>query len=165
MPRMTTTEIETFLDEPGHLLRIATVDAEGHPSVTPVWFVHEDGRIFVTPRERSSWWADLQRHPRTCIVVDEEALPYRKVIVRADVQVVHPIGEDDAWRDRYRRIAERYVGPDGAEAYLRATWDEPRALLAVPVAGATTWRMPVAGEAPEGIWASRYYHPPAPGTG
>ena len=161
MPKMSDAEVEAFLDEPGHLLRIATVDADGHPSVTPIWYVHEDGRLLVTPRERSSWWADLQRDPRVCVVVDEDALPYRKVIARGTIEVVHGPGEDDAWRDRYRRIAERYVGPDGADAYLRATWDEPRALLAIGLEGATTWRMPVAGEAPEGIWAARYYHPPA----
>jgi PPOX class probable F420-dependent enzyme len=158
---MTDDEIERFLAEPGHLLRIATVDADGHPFVTPIWFVHEDGRLYVTPRERSAWWQHLQRDPRACVVVDEESLPYRKVIVRGRIEVVHRPGDDDAWRDRYRRIAERYVGPEGADAYLRATWDEPRALLAMPLDAPTTWRMPVEGEAPEGIWATRYYHPPA----
>lgn len=158
MPVLRPSEIDAFLAERGHLLRIATVDAEGVPRCVPVWFVAEEGALFVTPRERSAWWHDLQRRPVASMVVDETAAPYRKVMVRGEVHVVHGIGEDDAWRDRYRRIAERYLSADAAERYLTGTRDEPRALISMPLAGATTWRMPVPGEDPASIWAARYYH-------
>ena len=71
----------------------------------------------------------------------------------------HPVGDDDAWRDTYRDLAARYVGREGADRYVDATIDEPRALLAVRLAEAsvTTWRMPLRGEDPSGIWAERYY--------
>lgn len=160
MPTLTRDEVISFLSEPGHLVRLATVDEAGAPRVVPIWFVFEEQRIWMTPRERSAWWGDLQRDPRAALVVDDEAPPYRKVIARGSIEIVHRPGEDDAWRDRYRRIACRYVPEAGADAYLTATHDEPRALVALDVdpSTVTTWRMPVEGEDPTGIWAPRYYH-------
>jgi PPOX class probable F420-dependent enzyme len=160
VPTLTPDEVVAFLSEPGHLLRLATVDSSGAPRVVPIWFLFADGRVWFTPRERSAWWADLQRDPRCALVVDEEPPPYRKVVWRGAVSVDFAPGNDDAWRDRYRRIAARYVGEEGGEAYIQATIAEPRALLSVPLdpATVTTWRMPVTGEDPKGIWAPRYYH-------
>jgi nitroimidazol reductase NimA-like FMN-containing flavoprotein (pyridoxamine 5'-phosphate oxidase superfamily) len=160
VPKLTPDEVVAFLSEPGHLVRLATVDADGAPRVVPIWFVYEDGRIWMTPRERAAWWGDVQRDARVALVIDEEALPYRKVIARGPVTIVHPPGSDDLWRDRYRRIAYRYVGEEGGEAYIQTTIAEPRALLAFDLdpSAATTWRMPLPGEDPKGIWAPRYYH-------
>lgn len=160
MPKLIRDEVEAFLAEPGHLVRLATVDADGAPRVVPIWFVFEEDRIWMTPRERSAWWSDLQGDQRVALTVDEDAAPYRKVIHRGTCEIVHRPGEDDAWRDRYRRIACRYVPEDAADAYLTATHDEPRALIALDLdpATVTTWRMPVSGEDPTGIWARRYYH-------
>lgn len=159
MPRLTDNEIETFLDEPGHLVRIATVDDDGTPRAVPTWFVRRGDQILFTPRGRSVFLANLRRDPRVGITVDEEALPYRKVTVQGRVIIEHDIGEDDVWRDTYRAIATRYIGPEGAEAYIQSTIDQPRALVAVPMSGnkVLTWRMPFADEDPTGIWARRYY--------
>ena len=158
MPTLSNEEVLAFLQEPGHLVRIATVDEHGQAHNTPVWFVMDQGKVLVTPRERSAWWAHLQRDPRACMVIDEEALPYRKVTLRGPVEVLYGVGHDDEWRDTYRRIAERYIPPAAADRYLTDTWDEPRALVAMTLVGATTWRMPLAGEPAESRWAPRYYH-------
>lgn len=77
------------------------------------------------------------------------------------MRTVFPLGQDDAWRDVYRRITMRYVPPEWGEAYLADTHDEPRALLGLPLSEAevTTWRMPaLPGEDPLAVWAPRYYH-------
>jgi len=102
----------------------------------------------------------VQHDSRVALTVDEDSPPYRKVIARGAAAVLHRPGDDDAWRDVYRELTCRYISDEAADAYLSATHDEPRALLAVPCDPheATTWRMPLAGEDPRGIWASRYYH-------
>jgi nitroimidazol reductase NimA-like FMN-containing flavoprotein (pyridoxamine 5'-phosphate oxidase superfamily) len=158
MPALTPSDIAAFLAEPGHLARVATVGPDGVPLVVPVWFVAEEGKVFITPRERSTWWHHLQKNPYVCIAIDEEARPWRKLVLRGSIEIVHGIGHDEEWRDRYRRIACRYVPEPEADAYLHNTRNEPRALLALPLEGATTWRMPVAGENPRQVWAERYYH-------
>ena len=47
MPKLTSDEQTELLDCPGVLMRIAVVNANGAPSVTPIWFLHQDNVIFL----------------------------------------------------------------------------------------------------------------------
>jgi PPOX class probable F420-dependent enzyme len=156
-------ELVAFLDEPGHLARIATTDTDGMPRVLPLWFLYVDGRILFTPRAPAVIWHNLQRDPRVGVSIDEDKTPHRKVTIQGVAEVVHPPGEDDEWRDLYRRIAGRYTRQEWADAYVEGTDDQPRALCAVDLNAATTrvttWRMPVHGEDPRGVWHRRYFLP------
>lgn len=160
MPGMNGDELNGFLDEPGHLLRLGTVDADGRPRVVPIWFMHAEGKIWFTPRARSAWLDDLRANPAVCCTIDETAAPVRKLIARGDAVLEHDLGEDDAWRDRYRSIALRYTPEHFADAYLADTIAEPRALYSLDLASAetSTWRMPLKGEDRLAVWAKKYYH-------
>lgn len=165
MPRLDADQVRSFLDEPGHLARIATVRPDGAPSVAPIWFLYRDGRIWFTPREKSSWWTNIGHEPRVAVTIDESEAPFRKVYVEGAVTVDFAPGEDDEWRSTYRDIAIRYTPDAFADAYINATVHEPRALLSLPCdpVAVTTWRMPLSGEDPAGVWAGQYYHRrPAP---
>jgi len=159
MPRLTSTERAAFLREPGIVMRIAVVRNDGRPLIAPLWFIYEDDAIYFTPRARSEWYDCLKRDPRVALSIDEQPLPYRKVIVEGTAELVHDLGADAVWRERYRRIAERYVPPAAAASYIDTTIDQPRALFRVslPSADVRTWRMPVGGEPGDGIWHQRYY--------
>jgi len=159
MPRLTPRERADFLAEPGVLMRVAVVRADGSPLVTPLWFIFEDDAIYFTPRARSEWYVCLKRDPRVALSIDEQPLPYRKVIIEGAAELVHDLGADSLWRDRYRRIAQRYIPQDAAAAYIHTTIDQPRALFRVPLehAKVRSWRMPLDGEPGDGIWHQRYY--------
>ncbi|HJP36695.1 MAG TPA: pyridoxamine 5'-phosphate oxidase family protein [Gammaproteobacteria bacterium] len=159
MPKLTRAERDAFLTEPGFMMDIATVDASGAPLVTPIWFVYEEDRIWFTPRQHSEWLKNIRNDPRVALCVDEGLTPYRKVVVRGKAEVVNELGDDDAWRERYRRIAQRYIPIDDANAYVDGTDDQTRALCAVHIADAEvrTWRMPIGDEPYHGIWAKRYW--------
>lgn len=159
MPKMSDDEVRTFLDEPGHLVRIGTVDADGMPRVVPTWFVLVDGEVLFTPRGPAAFLANIRRDARIGLSIDEDPLPYRKVTVQGRARIVHEPGHDEAWRDLYRTIAKRYVPAERADAYVDGTIDQPRALIAVPLAGSvvTTWRMPLDDEDQTGIWHRRYF--------
>jgi PPOX class probable F420-dependent enzyme len=161
MPKLKAAERDQFLQEPGVVMRIAVVRTDGSPLVTPIWFIHENKSIYFTPREKSAWFHCLRRDPRVALCIDEQLMPYRKVLVEGAAELVHDVGEDDDWRDLYGRIAQRYVGIEGARQYIQNTIDQPRGLYRVDLEHAklVTWRMPVEGEASMGIWASRYYVP------
>ena len=159
MPKLTDDEALAFLHEPGHLVRIGTVDADGMPRVVPTWFVLVDGEVLFTPRGPAAFLANIRRDARIGLSIDEDALPYRKITVQGLARIAREPGEDDAWRDLYRTIAKRYVAPESADAYVDGTIDQPRALVAVPLVGSvvTSWRMPLPGEDPTGIWHRRYF--------
>ena len=160
MPQLTAQEQQAFLTERGVLMRVAVVRPDGSPLVTPIWFIYEDDAIYFTPRARSVWFDCLRHDPRVALCIDEQPLPYRKVVLEGRAELVHDVGADDQWRDLYRRIAQRYVPEAGAEAYIRDTIEEPRGLYRLRLADAAvkTWRMPLEGEDPKGIWHGRYYH-------
>ena len=142
-------------------MRVSVVRADGSPLVTPIWFLYEDEAIYFTPREKSEWFGCLRRDPRVALCIDDQNLPYRKVLVEGSAELVYDVGNDDAWRDQYRRIAGRYVEPEAAEAYVQNTIDQPRGLYRVALADAkvTSWRMPLEDEDGMGIWHGRYYVP------
>ncbi len=161
MPPLPKQEREDFLQTPGILCRIATIQPSGAPHVTPIWFIYEDESVYVTPRAESSWLQHIRADPRVALTIDDQEHPYRKVTIEGVIEVVHDLGEDDTWRGLYRRIAQRYVAAEGAERYIQETIDQPRALLRIPLRTSIvrTWRMPVAGEPFKGIWHDRYYVP------
>ena len=161
MPKLSGPERTEFLTEPGILMRIAVVRRDGSPLVTPIWFLFEDDAIYFTPRAQSEWLPCLRRDARVALCIDEQSLPYRKLILEGEAEMLHDLGEDNLWRDRYRRMAQRYVPEEAANRYVNNTIDQPRALFALPLpnAGMRSWRMPVGDEPEEGIWAQHYYAP------
>ncbi len=159
MPKLTAEAMKAFLEEPGHLVRIGTVDTSGQPWVLPAWFIAKDERLYVTLRGQTRFWENLVHNPKASFLIDEYARPARKVVVNGEVELVHDVGHDDEWRDLYREITERYTTPERAAAYLAATKSVLRRLIALPLAGSqvTTWRLPLGGEDPAGIFAKRYW--------
>ena len=159
MPKMTVAERDKFLAAPGLIMNIATVGHDGAPLVTPIWFIHEEGRIWFTPRQHSEWLAHIRNDNRVALSIDDTHIPYRKVVVRGPATLDYEVGNDDLWRDRYRRIAERYIPVDDANAYVDGTDDQPRGLCSVALerAEVRSWRMPVGDEPYHGIWAKRYW--------
>lgn len=163
MPKLTDNEVHEFLGERGHLARIGTTDADGMPRVLPLWFIIEDDTLLFTPRSPAVIWKNIERDPRIGISIDEEADPWRKVSIQGLVTVRHQPGQDDVWRQTYRAIAQRYVPEAAANGYVDGTDDQPRALCAISLSAPTTkivtWRMPITGEDPRGVWAKRYFLP------
>jgi nitroimidazol reductase NimA-like FMN-containing flavoprotein (pyridoxamine 5'-phosphate oxidase superfamily) len=161
MPRLSAAETDDFLATREILMRIAVTDTDGAPMVTPIWFLHEAGAIYFTPRAKSAWFECLRRDPRAALCIDEQPHPYRKVLAKGSVELVFDVGRDDGWRDLYRRIAHRYVPDEAAETYVQNTIEQPRALYRLELRNAkvTTWRMPTEGEDAMGIWHDRYYVP------
>ncbi|MDP6567624.1 MAG: pyridoxamine 5'-phosphate oxidase family protein [Alphaproteobacteria bacterium] len=162
MPVLSQEEREAFLAERHIVMRIAVVRPDGSPLVTPIWFLYQDGAIHFTPRERSEWFACLRRDPRVALSIDEQPLPYRKVVIEGAAELLHDVGADAEWRDLYLRMARKYISDREADAYIQNTIDEPRGLYRVVLADAKvrSWRMPVKGEAGEGVWHQRYYRDP-----
>ena len=161
MPVLTNDEIDRFLSEREILLRIGVNGLDGFPLVTPIWFIYDDQAVYFTPRGKSAWFECLRADARVSLCIDEEAQPYRKILIKGTAELVHDVGEDDKWREMYLSMASRYVPEAGARAYVNNTIKEPRGLYRVNLATSSvkSWRMPVADEDPMGIWHQRYYRP------
>lgn len=111
---MSQPEWEAFITEGTRTGKLALVLPSGRPSVTPVWFVYEDGVIRGQTVKTSPKAKAMANEPRISLLVDMEVEPF--AFVRLDGEVTF---NDDP--DEVRRIAgatgARYMGEDQREAY------------------------------------------------
>lgn len=170
MPKMSDAEIERFIASKG-LVRLASVGADGWPTVAPLGYLYRNRMLYITARERSAWLENVRNDPRICASIDEPRYPLNKVTIKGIAEIVHESGRDDEWRDLRMPLRDpSWTGPEidanGAEswnvleAYATMTFDEPRVLVAIPVEGSkvTSWRMALDGDYLDASWARKYYH-------
>ncbi len=65
--------LEHLLDE-RRIATMTTYDADGLPHVTAVWFLWEDGALYVNTSAQTSKGRNLLRDPRTAICIDSREL-------------------------------------------------------------------------------------------
>ncbi|MEC4020585.1 pyridoxamine 5'-phosphate oxidase family protein [Streptomyces sp. H27-D2] len=67
---MTPQEIDAYLAEQ-RTCRVSTVDAEGRPHVSALWFAWDGDSLWLYSITRSKRWAQLRGDPRLAVVVDD----------------------------------------------------------------------------------------------
>ncbi len=93
---MSPAEVDAFLAAE-RTCRVATVDADGRPHVTPLWFVWDGTALWLHSLTRSRRWADLARDPRVAVVVDtgEQYGELRGVEVTGTAEPVGPVPREN----------------------------------------------------------------------
>ena len=108
-------DIETFLERPLFCF-LGTVDA-GDPRVTPLWFLWEDGEIWIIANDEKTYPSRIRDHPAVDLAIvdfDVETGLVQHVGMRGTASV-EP--HDPA---RAERLLEPYLGPE------RVKWDADR---------------------------------------
>lgn len=108
-------DVETFLDRPLFCF-LATTD-DGSPRISPLWFLWEDGAVWMIADDRKTYPSRVRRDPETALaIVDFERSTGRVQHVgmrgRAAVEPLDPA--------RAERLLARYLGPEKDE------WDQSR---------------------------------------
>ena len=116
------------------IARLATLDRAGFPHVTPVWFGHEDGLLFVTTTRAAAKYRHVMRDPRVGIVIDDPVMPYRVVTVRGRASVRTEDVEEVTWR-----IAARYWPGWDVEHLVGELLAEARVILAIAPERVVAW--------------------------
>ena len=123
-------EIEALLalDVPA---RLATVDADGFPHVTPLWFVWKDAAFFMTSIADRPHLQRLSHNPRAGLGIDVED-PERADGQRPNRQV-RAIGTTELFTDQAAewtsRITEKYVRGPAATAMIAARAADDRIVI------------------------------------
>ncbi|MBV6756184.1 pyridoxamine 5'-phosphate oxidase family protein [Rhodococcus opacus] len=128
---MTADEVDSFLTVE-KTCRVATVDGDGSPHVSPLWFVWQGGCLWLNSIVRSQRWTDLHRDPKTAIVVDGGAQfsELHGIEIRGTAESVGDVprgrSHDAALADVELEFARKYTGTDqfvadGRHAWLRVT--------------------------------------------
>jgi 2-phospho-L-lactate guanylyltransferase len=117
-----------FLNEPGLLMRLGTVGSDGYPQVTPIWYLYEDGRFWITTASDRVKGRNMLARPQVGFAIDSDQRPYRGISARGEAQL---IAEGEAARAITRRIAARYVPPERLEAMVDTLMEAPRVVFAI----------------------------------
>ena len=103
--------IEDLLAE-RHLATLATHRQGGSVLLSPLWYVWQDDRFQLGMDAGDIKLRHIARDPQVAIVVAEETPPYRGIEVRGLASA-----DETNYPDRMRAIAQRYLGPAGADFY------------------------------------------------
>jgi Pyridoxamine 5'-phosphate oxidase len=137
---MSDAERDAFLREQ-RVCRVASVDANGEPHVTPLWFVWDGSHLWLNSIVRAQRHVNLLRRPRVAVVVDSghNYQELHGVELHGGVEAVGDqprTGTPDATLQPVEQLyADKYIGPgapffhDGKHGWLRIdpdrqyTWD------------------------------------------
>jgi PPOX class probable F420-dependent enzyme len=121
--------IDAFLAEPRHAV-LATSGADGSPQISPVWYLHRDGKLYLSVARASAKYRNLQRDPRLSLCVDGGHPDARYVVIHGMVEFFE---QPSPWRSRMESaIARRYHDSGEAAANdLDETADADAVLLAI----------------------------------
>lgn len=100
--------VRHFLAAP-NLATLATLDAQGAPQATVVWFLLEGDLVLVNTRSGRAKVRNLDREPRSALAVFDSADPYQSVQLRGSV--VERYGGERAAADIHR-LSRRYLNSD-----------------------------------------------------
>lgn len=117
-----------FLNEPGLLMRLGTVGSDGYPQVTPIWYLYDGGRFWITTASDRVKARNMLARPQVGFAIDSDQRPYRGISARGQALL---IAEGEAARPMTRRIAARYVPPERLEAMVDTLMEAPRVVFAI----------------------------------
>ncbi len=117
-----------FLHEPGLLMRLGTVGSDGYPQVTPIWYLYDEGRFWITTASDRVKGRNMLARPEVGFAIDSDQRPYRGVSARGEALLV---AEGEAARPITRRIAARYVPAERLEAMVDTLMEAPRVVFAI----------------------------------
>ena len=144
---LTPEEIEEFLAGPV-VARVATVDPDGAPYITPAWQEWDGEAMWIVPRERTQFVKHLRKNPNIAVSCALDSGTYTRVLFRGKAEIVFgPAPMAGKCLEIANRMATRYLGEHGPE-YLVPTYDRPRYLIKITPASIVSW---------DGVeWARKY---------
>ncbi len=109
LPAMTQAQIDEFLGVPRHAI-VGTNRLDGPPQLSPVWYLYEAGRIYISVLVASAKYRNLRRDPRISLCVDGGHPDARAVMITGRAELIEA---DSPWRDEMHwRITRRYYETD-----------------------------------------------------
>lgn len=130
IPAMTQRQVEEFLEAPRHAI-VGTNRRDGPPQLSPVWYLYEEGRIYIGVLVATAKYRNLRRDPRISLCVDGGHPDARAVMIHGSAELIEA---ESPWREEILwRINRRYHDSDEeTHRYQEMSRDRgPRGLIVV----------------------------------
>ncbi|MEJ7798887.1 MAG: pyridoxamine 5'-phosphate oxidase family protein [Ilumatobacter sp.] len=132
---MTDEERDEFLTSGRLFAKIATTMSDGWPVLSPVWYSWDGSSFLVVSKANTSLVKNLTRDSRCGLLVDNTELPYMRVSVQGEVEL---LADDFDWQSPAREMVMRYLGPEGMD-YAESTFGFERVPFKVWPRKISTW--------------------------
>jgi len=110
MEKMNQNEIKEFLMRGTYTAKLGTINKDGSPHITPIWFIlDENDHIIFTTYFKSLKAKNLVRNPKVSICVDDQVPPFSFVIVNGIAKIMTNSRDLLIWTTK---IEERYMGKE-----------------------------------------------------
>jgi PPOX class probable F420-dependent enzyme len=114
-----------LLDLPA-FAKLVTLMPDGHPQGTVMWYRRVEDTLRMIAPASAVKVKNLERDPRSTVIVDHPEIGYTYIELRCHAEVVH---DDRAAREELFHVAKRYVGDERAVEYVAALSEAPRVIL------------------------------------
>ncbi len=115
MEKMSQEEIIEFLVEGTFTGKVSTINKDGSPHITPIWYIlDEDNYVTFSTYSKSVKGKNLLRDSRISFCVDDQVPPFSFVIIDGIAEI---ISESDNLLVWTTKIAERYMGKELSNEY------------------------------------------------
>jgi len=137
MAQMNRAQLDTFLIDRDHLMKLATLTPDGAPYVNPIWYDYDGTTFLIAGRRKARWVENIAANPQVSFCIDTCNPPYSRVIVEGTAVI-----EDPAWLGKWEHWAIRYLGETAGHNYYEETKATPRALIRINPEVITSWAGP-----------------------
>ena len=105
-PQLTEQQINEFLTKNLNL-QLGTIDEKGEPNITPVWFDHKNGKLYIATPKKSKKAQNALRGDTIYFSIDDETFPYKGVKGKGTVKLVDDFNAKIAIAEK---IIIKYMG-------------------------------------------------------
>ena len=127
---MSSVQIEAFLAEARFAI-VATNRGDGPPQQSPVWYLHQDGKIYVSVYRGSAKYRNLRRDPRINICVAGTPPDARAVMMSGKVEFHYHDTLANFEEIRWALVRRYYESDAEAEAYFKEEGEPEQSALIV----------------------------------
>ena len=106
MANLNDPEVKKLLEEPNHAV-ISTHNPDDSILSTVVWINTEDGSVAVNSAVGRKWPSNLERDPRTSLLVMEQNNPYNYVEIRGTAT-----GTQEGADEHINALTKKYINQD-----------------------------------------------------
>jgi nitroimidazol reductase NimA-like FMN-containing flavoprotein (pyridoxamine 5'-phosphate oxidase superfamily) len=88
---LTETQTVDFLSKSKLNLLLGTIDESGEPNVHPVWYLYDNGKLYVETAKTAKKTKNIRNKNSVYFCVDDETIPYKGVRGKGTVRILEDI--------------------------------------------------------------------------
>ena len=88
---LTETQTIDFLSKSKLNLLLGTIDESGEPNVHPVWYIYDNGKLYVETAKTAKKTKNIRNKNSVYFCVDDETIPYKGVRGKGTVRILEDI--------------------------------------------------------------------------